>query len=83
MEQWELVPELLMYLSGYLKQHQALYCPRLSAVPTHTSIGNRGSTFFLSGVETAAAEAVLSIVTIAARWPPAATGCWRRPGQAR
>lgn len=32
MEQWGLLQEPLMYLSGYLKQHQAEYYRRLSAI---------------------------------------------------
>ena len=34
LEHWGLLPEPLMYLSGYLKQHQAEYYRRLSAIRT-------------------------------------------------
>ena len=35
LEHWQLLPEPLMYLSGYLKQHQSMYYQRLSAIRTH------------------------------------------------
>lgn len=64
MEAWGLLPEPLMYLSGYLKQHQAEYYRRLSAVRSEGDwegwIG-----FFLEGVEVAAVDAERGIVAIA------------------
>jgi Fic family protein len=64
LEQWGLLPEPLVYLSGYLKQHQAEYYRRLSAVRTDGDwegwVG-----FFLDGVEAAATEAERGIVAIA------------------
>ena len=64
LEQWGLLPEPLVYLSGYLKQHQAEYYRRLSAVRTDGDwegwIG-----FFLDGVETAATDAERGIVAMA------------------
>jgi Fic family protein len=64
LEQWSLLPEPLVYLSGYLKQHQAEYHRRLSAVRTDGDwegwVG-----FFLDGVETAATDAERGIVAIA------------------
>lgn len=64
LEQWGLLPEPLVYLSGYLKQHQAEYYRRLSAVRTEGDwegwIG-----FFLDGVETAATDAERDIVAMA------------------
>ena len=64
LEQWGLLPEPLVYLSGYLKQHQAEYVRRLSAVRTEGDwegwIG-----FFLDGVETAATDAERGIVAMA------------------
>lgn len=64
LEHWALLPEPLMYLSGYLKQHQADYYRHLSTVRTHGDwegwVG-----FFLHGVETAASEAERGIVAIA------------------
>lgn len=64
LEQWALLPEPLVYLSGYLKRHQAEYYRRLSAVRTEGDwegwVG-----FFLDGVETAAGEAERGIVAMA------------------
>jgi Fic family protein len=64
LEQWGLLPEPLVYLSGYLKQHQAEYYRRLSAVRTEGDwegwVG-----FFLNGVETAATDAERGIVALA------------------
>lgn len=64
MEQWGLLPEPLMYLSGYLKQHQREYYRLLSAVRTD---GDWESwvAFFLEAVEAAATEAERAIVAIA------------------
>lgn len=64
LEQWGQLPEPLMYLSSYLKQHQSEYYRRLSAVRKDGDwegwIG-----FFLDGVEVAATEAERGIVAIA------------------
>ncbi|MEK8051719.1 Fic family protein [Ideonella sp. DXS22W] len=64
LEQWGLLPEPLVYLSGYLKQHQAEYYRRLSAVRTEGDwegwVG-----FFLDGVEAAATDAERGIVAMA------------------
>ncbi|MCZ8064039.1 Fic family protein [Silanimonas sp.] len=64
MEQWGLLAEPLMYLSGYLKQHQAEYYRRLSA------IGSEGDwegwvAFFLDGVVAASGDAERSIIDLA------------------
>ena len=64
MEHWGLLPEPLMYLSGYLKQHQTEYYRRLSAVRTHGD-WEAWAAFFLEGVETAATDAERGIVAIA------------------
>jgi len=64
MEQWGLLPEPLMYLSGYLKQHQAEYYRRLSAVRTHGDWEGWVS-FFIEGVAAAAEDAERSVVAIA------------------
>lgn len=63
-ENWELLPEPLMYLSGYLKQHQAEYYRRLSAIRTE---GDWESwiTFFLEGVVIAAGDAEKTIIEVA------------------
>jgi Fic family protein len=64
LEHWRLLPEPLVYLSGYLKQHQAEYYRRLSAVRTEGDwegwVG-----FFLDGVATAARDAERGIVAMA------------------
>lgn len=64
LEHWGLLSEPLMYLSGYLKQHQMEYYRRLSNIRTE---GNWEAwiSFFLEGVATAADEAERSIVEIA------------------
>ena len=64
MESWGLLPEPLLYLSGYLKRHQADYYRHLWAVRTH---GDWESwvAFFLRGVEQAAAEAERGVVAVA------------------
>ncbi|MBP1151641.1 MULTISPECIES: Fic family protein [Methylocaldum] len=64
LEHWRLLPEPLMYLSGYLKQHQAEYYRRLSIIRTE---GDWESwvAFFLEGVATAASDAERSIIAIA------------------
>ena len=63
-EHWGLLSEPLMYLSGYLKQHQAEYYRRLSAIRTE---GDWESwvTFFLEGVATAASDAEKNIIEVA------------------
>jgi Fic family protein len=64
LEYWRLLPEPLLYLSGYLKQHQAEYYRRLSIIRTD---GDWESwvAFFLEGVATAAGDAERSIIAIA------------------
>lgn len=64
LEHWRLLPEPLMYLSGYLKQHQAEYYRRLSAIRTEGD-WEGWLAFFLEGVATAAADAERSVVTLA------------------
>jgi Fic family protein len=63
-EHWGLLSEPLMYLSGYLKHHQAEYYRRLSAIRTE---GDWESwvTFFLEGVATAAVDAEKNIIEVA------------------
>jgi len=64
MEEWKLLTEPLMYLSGYLKQHQSEYYRRLSAIRTDGD-WEGWVTFFLEGVTQAATDAERSIVAIA------------------
>lgn len=64
LEHWRLLPEPLMYLSGYLKRHQAEYYRRLTIIRSEGDweswIG-----FFLEGVATAANDAERGIIAIA------------------
>jgi len=64
LEYWSLLPEPLMYLSGYLKQHQLEYYRRLAIIRTE---GDWESwvAFFLEAVATAATDAERSIIAIA------------------
>lgn len=64
LEHWGLMTQPLMYLSGYLKQHQAEYYRLLSFV---RSDGDWESwlAFFLEGVAMAASEAERSIIAVA------------------
>jgi Fic family protein len=64
LEELHLLPEPLMYLSGYLKRHQAEYYRLLSAVRNE---GDWESwvEFFLEGVQVAANQAEENIVKIA------------------
>lgn len=64
MEDWGLLPEPLMYLSGYLKKHQREYYRLLSAVRSDGD-WEAWVAFFLEAVEAAATEAERAIVAIA------------------
>lgn len=63
-EHWGLLPEPIMYLSGYLKQHQSEYYRRLSAIRTE---GDWQSwvNFFMEGVISAAQDAERNIISVA------------------
>ena len=63
-EHWGLLSEPLMYLSGYLKQHQAEYYSRLSAIRTEGD-WEAWVTFFLEGVAAAAGDAEKNIIAVA------------------
>ena len=63
-EHWGLLAEPLMYLSGYLKQHQAEYYRRLSNIRSEGD-WEAWVTFFLEGVSVAAADAEHSIIDVA------------------
>jgi Fic family protein len=63
LEHWRLLPEPLMVLSGYLKQHQAEYYRRLSNVRTEGD-WEGWVAFFLEGVAVAAQNAEHNIVAI-------------------
>jgi Fic family protein len=64
LEHWALLPEPLMYVSGYLRQHQPEYYRRLSNIRAE---GDWESwvVFFLEGVAVAALDAERSIIAIA------------------
>jgi Fic family protein len=64
LEQWGLLAEPLMYLSGYLKKYQAEYYRQLSAIRTEGD-WESWTAFFLEGVASAAAEAERSIINVA------------------
>lgn len=64
LEHWQLLNEPLMYLSGYLKQHQAEYYRRLSVIRTEGDWESWVS-FFLEGVAVSAAQAEQSIIAVA------------------
>lgn len=66
LEDWGLLNEPLLYLSGYLKQHQAEYYRRLSAIRTDGD-WEGWIAFFLEGVAAAATEAEQGIVAIASQ----------------
>lgn len=63
-EQWGLLAESLMYISGYLKRHQAEYYRRLSAISTEGDWETWVS-FFLEGVAVAANDAERYIIEVA------------------
>ena len=64
MEHWGLLPEPVMYLSGYLKQHQADYYQRFAVVRTGGDF-EAWVSFFLEAVEVAATDAERGIVAVA------------------
>ena len=66
LEHWGLLEEPLLYLSGYLKQHQTEYYRRLSAIRTDGD-WQGWIAFFLEGVTQAAGEAERGIVAIASQ----------------
>ena len=66
MEHWRLLPEPLLYLSAYLKQHQDTYYRHLSAIRTQ-GVWEGWVSFFLEGVAVAATEAERGIVAIASQ----------------
>ena len=64
LEHWQLLPEPLMYLSGYLKQHQSEYYRRLSAIRTDGD-WEGWVQFFLEAVQNAAGHAERAVVALA------------------
>ncbi len=64
LEHWRLLPEPLMYVSGFLKQHQAEYYRRLSIIRTDGD-WEAWIAFFLEAVAVAAQDAERSIIDIA------------------
>ena len=64
LEEWGLLREPLLYISGYLKKHQSEYYRRLSTIRTDGDWESWIS-FFLEGVNAAATEAERSIIEVA------------------
>ena len=64
LEHWKLLKEPLMYLSGYLKRHQAEYYRRLSAIRSEGDWEGWVS-FFLEGVASGADDAERGIIGVA------------------
>lgn len=64
LEHWQLLPEPLMYLSGYLKRHQSEYYRRLSAIRTDGD-WEGWVQFFLEAVQNAAAQSERAVVALA------------------
>ena len=64
LEHWQLLPEPLMYLSGYLKQHQSEYYQRLSAIRTQGD-WEGWIQFFLQAVQNAATKSERDVVALA------------------
>ncbi|MBK8763309.1 MAG: Fic family protein [Burkholderiaceae bacterium] len=64
LEHWRLLKEPLMYLSGYLKRHQAEYDRRLSAIRSDGDWEGWVS-FFLEGVASGADDAERGIIGVA------------------
>ena len=64
LEHWQLLPEPLMYLSGYLKQHQSEYYRRLSSIRTDGD-WEGWVQFFLEAVQNAAAQSERAVVALA------------------
>lgn len=64
LEHWQLLPEPLIYLSGFLKQHQSEYYRRLSCIRTE---GDWESwvQFFLEAVQSAAHQSEAAVVAVA------------------
>lgn len=64
LEHWQLMQAPLLYISGYLKQHQASYYRLLSGIRTDGD-WEAWIIFFLEGVAAAAAQAESAIVNLA------------------
>lgn len=64
LEEWGVLPEPLLYVSGYLKSHQEEYYRCLSDIRSDGS-WEQWVSFFLEGVEIAAEESQRSIIQIA------------------
>ena len=64
LEHWGLLPEPLLYPSGYLKRHQSEYYRRLSAIRSDGD-WEGWLAFFLEGIAAAAEEAERTIIAVA------------------
>lgn len=81
LEHWGLLPEPLMYMSGYLSSTRRNITTAFIQCPQGDWEG--WVAFFLEGVALAAQEAERNIVAglAALLAPTAASACWRRPGR--
>ncbi len=64
LEHWQLLPEPLIYLSGFLKQHQSEYYRRLSCIRTEGD-WEAWIRFFLEAVQSAARQSEEAVVAVA------------------
>jgi Fic family protein len=64
LEHWQLLPEPLMYISGFLKQHQSEYYRRLSCIRTEGD-WEAWVQFFLEAVQSAAHQSETAVVAVA------------------
>ena len=64
LEHWQLLPQPLMYLSGFLKQHQSEYYRRLSCIRTEGD-WEAWVRFFLQAVQSAARQSEEAVVAVA------------------
>ena len=64
LEHWQLLPEPLIYLSGFLKQHQSEYYRRLSCIRTEGD-WEAWVRFFLQAVQSAARQSEEAVVAVA------------------
>lgn len=79
LEEWQLLPEPLLYLSWYLKRHQATYYRLLSATRDEGD-WEAWVSFFLEGVAEAAAEAERSVIELSSLIADDRRGLYEFPG---
>ena len=64
LEHWQLLPQPLMYISGFLKLHQSEYYRRLSGIRTDGD-WEGWTVFFLEAVQSAATQSEQAVVALA------------------